>query len=376
MQGLAQFLEQGGTLMYVNLVVSIITLAIIIDRAIFFLGKGSVNAKAFLEQIRKLVLANNIDRAVKLCSATEAPVAQVARAGLQRVHRGEIAIAQAIEETLVDVTPLLKKRVQILWSIANIATLVGLLGTVIGLIRAFGAVSAAKPEERSALLAKGISEALNNTAMGLGIAVTCIIAHAFLSSASKKQVGDLEGFALKLENLLAESSPGRRQGLGKRPPTPMTRSQVRAATRRMRDHVEEIEEESGRDQPRPLHGHRHQHHHLPSRLGRESGRARQHQRLLADDLGGSGPPATTTSREKPPLNLTVTVGASGFTIAASGGVLPIIPKLPERPVRLQGADHEAARRSSRNPTTPTRRRPTSTPTPTSPTTSSSPPSTP
>jgi biopolymer transport protein ExbB len=109
---------------------------------------------------------------------------------------------------LVDVTPLLKKRVQILWSIANIATLVGLLGTVVGLIRAFGAVSAAKPEERSALLAKGISEALNNTAMGLGIAVTCIIAHAILSSASKKQVSDLEAFALKLENLLAESTQG------------------------------------------------------------------------------------------------------------------------------------------------------------------------
>ena len=208
MQGLAQFLEQGGTLMYVNLVVSIITLAMIVDRAIFFLGKGSVNARAFLEQIRKLVLANNIDRAVKLCSATEAPVAQVARSGLQRTHRGEIAVAQAIEETLVDVTPLLKKRVQILWSIANIATLVGLLGTVVGLIRAFGAVSAAKPEERSALLAKGISEALNNTAMGLGIAVTCIIAHAILSSASKKQVSDLETFALKLENLLAESAQG------------------------------------------------------------------------------------------------------------------------------------------------------------------------
>jgi biopolymer transport protein ExbB len=208
MQGLAQFLEQGGTLMYVNLVVSIITLAIIVDRAIFFLGKGSVNARAFLEQIRKLVLANNIDRAVKLCSATEAPVAQVARAGLQRMHRGEIAMAQSIEETLVDVTPLLKKRVQILWSIANIATLVGLLGTVVGLIRAFGAISAAKPEERSAMLAKGISEALNNTAMGLGIAVTCIIAHAFLSSASKKQVSDLEGFSLKLENLLAESAQG------------------------------------------------------------------------------------------------------------------------------------------------------------------------
>jgi biopolymer transport protein ExbB len=206
MQGLAQFLEQGGTLMYVNLLVSIIALSMIVERTIFFLGKGSVNARAFLEQIRKLVLANNIDRAVKLCSATEAPVAQVARAGLQRTHRGELAVAQAIEETLVDVTPTLKKRVQILWSIANIATLVGLLGTVVGLIRAFGAVSAAKPEERSALLAKGISEALNNTAMGLGIAVTCIIAHAILSAASKKQVSDLETFSLKLENLLAESA--------------------------------------------------------------------------------------------------------------------------------------------------------------------------
>ena len=134
MQGLAKFLEEGGTLMYINLVVSIITLAIIVDRAIFFLGKGSVNARAFLEQIRKLVLANNIDRAVKLCSATEAPVAQVARAGLQRVHRGEIAIAQSIEETLVDVTPLLKKRVQILWSIANMPLIGRQVLTPVGLL--------------------------------------------------------------------------------------------------------------------------------------------------------------------------------------------------------------------------------------------------
>ena len=206
MQGFARFLEEGGTMMYLNLCTSVLVLAIIADRLIFFLGKSSVNAKAFLEQIRKLVLANNVDRAVKLCSATSAPVAQVARSGLQRMHKGEIAIAQAIEETLVDVTPLLKKRIQILWSLANIATLIGLLGTVIGLIRAFAAVGAARPEERSALLSQGIAEALNNTAMGLGIAVTCIIAHAVLSAFSKKQVADMEGFALKLENLLAESA--------------------------------------------------------------------------------------------------------------------------------------------------------------------------
>src|SRR5688572_28856948 len=206
MQGFAQFLEEGGPFMYINLVTSVIVLAVIIDRLIFFLGKSSVNAKAFLEQIRKLVLANNVDRAVKLCSATTAPVAQVAKSGLQRMHKGEIAIAQAIEETLVDVTPLLKKRVQILWSLANIAVLIGLLGTVLGLITAFGAVSAAKPEDKTRLLSEGIAHALNNTAMGLGIAVTCIIGHAILSAFSKKQVADLEAFSLKLENLLAESS--------------------------------------------------------------------------------------------------------------------------------------------------------------------------
>lgn len=206
MQAFAEFIEKGGSMMYVNLGVSVIVLALLVDRLIFFLGKSSVNAKAFLEQIRKLVLANNVDRAIKLCSATTAPVAQVAKAGLQRMHKGEIAIAQSIEETLVDVTPLLKKRVQILWSLANIAVLIGLLGTVLGLITAFGAVSAAKPEDKTRLLSEGIAHALNNTAMGLGIAVTCIIGHAILSAFSKKQVADLEAFSLKLENLLAESS--------------------------------------------------------------------------------------------------------------------------------------------------------------------------
>lgn len=206
MQGFAKFLEEGGSLMYLNLAVSALVVALIAERLVFFLGKSSVNAKAFLEQIRKLVLANNVDRAVKLCSATTAPVAQVAKAGLQRMHKGEIAVAQSIEETLVDVTPNLKKRIQVLWSLANIATLIGLLGTVLGLIKAFGAVGAAKPEERSALLSNGISEALNNTAMGLGIAVTCIIAHAILGAFSKKNVSDIEAFALKLENLLAEST--------------------------------------------------------------------------------------------------------------------------------------------------------------------------
>jgi len=211
MQGLAEFFEHGGIFMYLNVFCSAATLAIIVERIIFFLGKGAVNAPAFLEQIRKLVAANNVDRAVKLCSATEAPVARVAKAGLTKLPKGEVAFTTAIEETMADVTPELKKRIAALWSVANIATLLGLLGTISGLIKSFSAVASANPEQRSALLSKGISEAMYNTAFGLGIAVTCMIGHVFLSAVAKKQQNDLESFSMKLENLLSESVPGHAQ---------------------------------------------------------------------------------------------------------------------------------------------------------------------
>jgi len=206
MSGFAKFVKDAMPWILFNGIVSVVVLAIIIERLVYFLGKGAVNTRAFLEQIRKLVAANNIDRAIKLCSATEAPVARVAKAGLSRVHRGEAAVSAAMEETLVDVTPELKKRVNVLWSLANIATLIGLLGTVSGLIRAFGAIGGAKPEERQAMLAAAISEAMGNTAVGLGIAVLCMVAHVFLGAMSKKQINELEGFAMKLENILAEGS--------------------------------------------------------------------------------------------------------------------------------------------------------------------------
>ena len=209
MQGLAEFFEHGGIFMYFNVVSSAATIAIIVERIIFFVGKGSVNAKAFLEQIRKLVVANNVDRAVKLCQATEAPVARVARAGLQRFNKGELAFTTAIEEALTDVAPDLKKRIPALWSVANIATLLGLLGTISGLIRSFAAVGSASPEMRQKLLSDGIAEAMYNTAFGLGIAVTCMIAHVFLSAVAKKQQHDLESFAMKLENMLSEASTGK-----------------------------------------------------------------------------------------------------------------------------------------------------------------------
>ena len=181
-----------------------LVIGLIIERSMYFLGKGHINAGAFLDQIKRLLAANNIDRAKKLCDATTAPIARVAKAGLGKIHRGEAAVAQAMEETMIDVTPEVKVRIGALWSMANITTLTGLLGTITGLIHTFSAVGGADPAERQKALSDGIAEALYNTAYGLGIALTCMLAHLLLSTASKRVMADLEGFSLKFENMLGD----------------------------------------------------------------------------------------------------------------------------------------------------------------------------
>ncbi len=202
MQGLAQFVEHGGWVMYTNIIVLVVILAIIVERFIFLLGKGQINAKGLLEQLRKLIQANNVDRAIRICGSRNAPLLRIAKSGLVHVHRGEEALANAVEESLVETTPEVKKRISALWSLANIAVLVGLFGTVLGLIRAFAAVSGADPAKRQEMLAAGIAEALHNTALGLGIAIIAIIFHLILSGMAKKLVSDLEGFSMKMENFL------------------------------------------------------------------------------------------------------------------------------------------------------------------------------
>jgi biopolymer transport protein ExbB len=212
MDRLADIFQQGGPFFMVNTAWLAVVVALIVERTIYFLGRGHINASAFLEQIKRLLAANNVDRAKKLCDATSAPIARVAKAGLGRIHRGEAAVAQAMEETMVDVLPEVKTRIAALWSMANIVTLTGLLGTVTGLIRTFQAIGDTNPADARKQLTDGIAEAMYNTAMGLSIALLCMVAHLLLSSASKRVVADLESFSLKLENLLGEgagpSQPG------------------------------------------------------------------------------------------------------------------------------------------------------------------------
>ena len=208
-QNLAEFFREGGPFMFVNLVASAVAVAIIFERLIALGFRLNLNAGPFMEQVQKLVMTGNIDRAVKLCGAApKAALSKVVRAGLSRANRGDQEVSRALEEAVLEVTPLVNKRIASLWSLANIATLLGLIGTIVGLIGTFRSLGAASPEMKQAMLSKGIAEAMNNTAFGLMIAVTCIVAHLMLTSKSKAMVEEIEFNALKLENMLARRGAG------------------------------------------------------------------------------------------------------------------------------------------------------------------------
>lgn len=203
----ALFFEEGGPFMYVNVFVAATALAMILERTISLLFRYSIASGPFMEQIGRLVLSGNTDRAVKLCAvAPNASLARVVRAGLAKANLGEIEVAKAMDEALLEETPKLQKRVQSLFSLANIATLLGLIGTIFGLIAAFKSLQFAAPEQKQALLAAGISEAMNNTAFGLSIAVSCIIAHMLLTNRAKAMVEELEIATVKVENMLGRRS--------------------------------------------------------------------------------------------------------------------------------------------------------------------------
>lgn len=209
MNSLAEFFREGGPFMIVNLVTSSVAIAIIVERIIALAFKLNLNAGPFMEQVQKLVLSGNVDRAVKLCGAApNASLSRVIRAGLTRANRGEQEVSRALEEAVLEVTPSIGKRIAALWSLANVATLVGLIGTIIGLIGTFKSLEAATPDMKQLMLSRGIAEAMNNTAFGLSIAVTCIVAHLMLSSKAKSMIEDIEYNALRLENLLSRRGAG------------------------------------------------------------------------------------------------------------------------------------------------------------------------
>ncbi len=161
------------------------------------------DSKGFFDKVQELVFAGRTAEAVQLCEQQgQKPVAKVVRAALMRAHLPDDAIEQGIALELADATRHIQKRTSFVATIANVATLLGLLGTIAGLIASFAAVAHADAQQKSALLSAGISTAMNATMLGLAIAIPCMIAFAVLTNKANRIIGDLEDAGLKTLDVL------------------------------------------------------------------------------------------------------------------------------------------------------------------------------
>ncbi|MDZ7270214.1 MAG: MotA/TolQ/ExbB proton channel family protein [candidate division KSB1 bacterium] len=199
----------GYVFMWVLLFIAAVAVAIFIERAYYIKLKSDIDAQKFMGEIRKRVKAGEYKEALALCEAAkDRALARVVSAGLRRVSESETvdfrSIQNAVDEGTLEVIPKLQNRTGYLAMIANVATLVGLMGTVYGLIIAFRSVSGPgiDPAEKARLLAAGIAVAMNTTLFGLIIAVPTIVAYTWLHSKTTKIIDEIDEHMVKLINLI------------------------------------------------------------------------------------------------------------------------------------------------------------------------------
>ncbi|MGH8505289.1 MAG: MotA/TolQ/ExbB proton channel family protein [Stenotrophobium sp.] len=194
------FFQKGGAFMYPIALVLVVGLGIAIERWLF-LRKAERENRLLWNELQPLLDKGDYDAAERLATASDSAVGRVMAGTLMhaRTHgatRSDLELA--IEESLMEVTPLIEKRTHYIGTFSNVSTLLGLLGTVIGLIGAFAALSHADAVEKADLLSVGISEAMNCTAFGLLVAIPFALIHSYLQTRTNELVDGLEMCCMKL----------------------------------------------------------------------------------------------------------------------------------------------------------------------------------
>ena len=202
---IVQFFQTGGLFMYPIVLVLALGGAIAIERYIFLSRSRSTNRKIW-NALMPLFNKGDFQRAQAIMAKSGSAIGKVLTYGLSRTSnaRRRDDIGTAMEEGLMEVIPQLEKRTHYLATFANIATLLGLLGTIIGLIQAFTAVSAANPAEKADMLSASISVAMNTTAFGLIVAIPLLLMHTVLQTKTIELVDSLEMASVKFLNIITE----------------------------------------------------------------------------------------------------------------------------------------------------------------------------
>ena len=195
--------QEGGWAMWLILFWLICSIAVIVERTVYLFG-ASINKDVFVATMQKCILAGDVAKAVKMCSAANAPLARIVQAGLVKVNRPDEEVQAGMDEAALREMPAINKRTGYLALFSNLAMLCGLFGTIVGLIRAFGAVGgeAVDPSQKARILAEGISEAMNCTAFGLIAAIIALIGFAFLNGKTQGMEDDINEASVRVLNLV------------------------------------------------------------------------------------------------------------------------------------------------------------------------------
>ncbi len=210
-QAIVQFFQTGGLFMYPIVLVLALGVAIAVERYVYLTLSRNTNRKLW-NALQPLLRQGDFKRAAAILGKSSAAIGKVLHYGLSRTTsaRRRDDIGTAMEEGLMEVIPQLEKRTHYLATFANIATLLGLLGTIIGLIQAFTAVSAANPAEKADMLSASISVAMNTTAFGLIVAIPLLLMHTVLQTKTVELVDSLEMASVKFLNMVTERTEAAR----------------------------------------------------------------------------------------------------------------------------------------------------------------------
>lgn len=200
---LTTFFQEGGIFMYPIAFVLAIGLAISVERWAYLTFERSRNIRAF-DNFLPLLRTSDVEKMQMFARENHAPVTRIIACGLDmiKVSKQRADVEHAMNEGMLETMPRLEQRIGYLSVLANVATLLGLLGTIVGLISAFTAVANANPAEKSALLSSSISVAMNTTAFGLVAAIPLMILHAVLQNKVGAIVTSIQMSAVKFLNIM------------------------------------------------------------------------------------------------------------------------------------------------------------------------------
>jgi biopolymer transport protein ExbB/TolQ len=203
MSWLLEFYRSGGPIMHAILVIGVLGLAVFFERVYVIVTNSRGSERTFIDKVVSLARQGKTDEAITVCREHKSAMTYIGELVLTSPGRSEADLQNAADAASVAALPTLTRRLHYLPMLANVATLIGLLGTIFGLREAFSSVALVSAAERSGRLASGIAIALNATGFGLVVAIPLSLAHGWLTSRAELLIERADEFSVKLINALA-----------------------------------------------------------------------------------------------------------------------------------------------------------------------------